>query len=189
MPDDLINQAIKEVVMHEVGHTLGLRHNFKASTMLPNDQLHDTKITREKGLVGSVMDYSPVNLAPKGVKQGDYFTTTIGPYDYWAIEYAYKPLSGGTEGEYAELQKIAAQGAQPGHDYGTDEDTFLTSDPLINRFDLGNDVMKFAEDRMLLSEELAQGPLDPRGERGRRLSAGPAWRSASCCRSTATRRI
>src|SRR5262249_36778107 len=72
--DQLLQQAVKETVMHEVGHTLGLRHNFKASTMLPNSQLHDTKITREKGLTGSVMDYNPVNLAPKGVKQGDFFT-------------------------------------------------------------------------------------------------------------------
>jgi hypothetical protein len=157
IPDELINQAIKEVVMHEVGHTLGLRHNFKGSTMLPNEQLHDTKITREKGLVGSVMDYSPVNLAPKGVKQGDYFTTTIGPYDYWAIEYAYKPLSGGTDGEFKELQKIANQGSAPGHDYGTDEDTFLTADPLINRFDLGADVMKFGQDRIVLAEDLLKG--------------------------------
>jgi hypothetical protein len=157
LPDELVMQAIKEVVMHEVGHTLGLRHNFKGSTMLANNQLHDTKITREKGLVGSVMDYTPVNLAPKGVKQGDYFTTTLGPYDYWAIEYAYKPLSGGTEGEAAELKKIAEQGATAGHDYGTDEDTFLTSDPLINRWDLGNDVMKFAQDRMILAEELMKG--------------------------------
>jgi hypothetical protein len=157
VPDDLINQAIKETVMHEVGHTLGLRHNFKGSTMLPNNQLHDTKITRAKGLVGSVMDYNPVNLAPKGVKQGDYFTTTIGPYDYWAIEYAYKPLSGGTEGEAGELQKIANKGARPGHEFGSDEDIFLTADPLTNPFDLGSDVMKFAEDRMLLAEELMQG--------------------------------
>ncbi|HEV3084811.1 MAG TPA: zinc-dependent metalloprotease, partial [Gemmataceae bacterium] len=132
-------------------------HNFKGSTMLPNNQLHDTKITRAKGLVGSVMDYNPVNLAPKGVKQGDYFTTTIGPYDYWAIEYAYKPLSGGTEGEAGELQKIANKGARPGHEFGSDEDIFLTADPLTNPFDLGSDVMKFAEDRMLLAEELMQG--------------------------------
>jgi hypothetical protein len=156
--DELLYQAIKEVVMHEVGHTLGLRHNFKGSTMLPNNQLHDTKITREKGLVGSVMDYSPVNLAPKGVKQGDFFTTTIGPYDYWAIEYAYKPLSGSTEGELTELKKIAAKGAStPGLDYGTDEDTMLTSDPHINRFDMGNDVMKFAQDRMVSTDELLKG--------------------------------
>ena len=155
--DDVINQAIKEVEMHEVGHTLGLRHNFKASTMLPNDQLHDTKITHEKGLVGSVMDYSPINLAPKGVKQGDFFTTTIGPYDYWAIEYGYKPLSGGTESEVAELRKIANRGSKAGNDYGTDEDMYLTSDPLINAYDLGKDTMKFSQERMLLAEDLMKG--------------------------------
>jgi hypothetical protein len=152
MIDQLIKQAIKETVMHEVGHTLGLRHNFKGSTMLPNSQLHDTKITREKGLVGSVMDYNPVNLARKGVQQGDFFSTTLGPYDYWAIEYAYKPISGN---EAEELKKIAAKGAStPGLDYGTDEDTYLTSDPHINRWDLGQDVMQFAKDRLIVSEEL-----------------------------------
>src|SRR5262249_6725621 len=97
--EEMIGQAIKEITMHEVGHTLGLRHNFKASTMLKNEDLHDIGITRKVGLVGSVMDYSPANIAPRGTQQGDYFTTTIGPYDYWAIEYAYKPLSGGMEGE------------------------------------------------------------------------------------------
>jgi len=152
--------------MHEVGHTLGLRHNFKGSTMLPNEQLHDTKITRVKGLTGSVMDYNPVNLAPKGVKQGDYFTSTIGPYDYWAIEYAYKPLAGGTQGEYAELQKIANRGAMPGMDYGTDEDIYFTADPHVNVWDLGADVMKFAEDRLLLAEELMKGLADRVVEKG-----------------------
>ncbi len=89
LPEELIGQAIKEVTMHEVGHSLGLRHNFRASAMLDADQLHDTSVTRKKGNTGSVMDYTPINLAPKGQEQGDYFTTTIGPYDYWAIEYAY----------------------------------------------------------------------------------------------------
>jgi hypothetical protein len=154
VPEELIGQAIKEVTMHEVGHTLGLRHNFKASTMLKNEQLHDTNITRKQGLVGSVMDYAPVNLAPKGVKQGDYFSTTIGPYDYWAIEYAYKPLSGGTEGELEELQKISTKCATPGLDYATDEDLRGTADPLVNVWDLGADPMKFGQDRMLLAEEL-----------------------------------
>src|SRR5262245_8927304 len=134
VPEELIGQAIKEVTMHEVGRTLGLRHNFKASTMLKNEQLHDVAVTRKQGLVGSVMDYAPVNLAPKGTKQGDYFTTTIGPYDYWAIEYAYKPLDGGTDGELAKLQEIASKGAVPGHDYGTDEDLFTSADPHINPF-------------------------------------------------------
>jgi len=160
IPDELIGQAIKHVVMHEVGHTLGLRHNFKASAMLPNDKLHDTSITRKQGLVGSVMDYSPINLAPKGVKQGDYFSTTLGPYDYWAIEYAYKPLSGGTEGEWEELQKIAAKCAEPGLDYATDEDMYGTADPLVHTWDLGADPMKFAQERMVLAEDLMKGLAD-----------------------------
>ncbi|HEY7329071.1 MAG TPA: zinc-dependent metalloprotease [Gemmataceae bacterium] len=155
LPEEMILQAIKEVTMHEVGHTLGLRHNFKASTMLKNEQLHDTSITRKQGLVGSVMDYSPINLAPKGTKQGDYFTTTIGPYDYWAIAYAYKPLSGGTEGELDKLKEIAKD--SPKHDYATDEDMYGTADPLVNVWDLGADPMKFAQERLLMAEELLKG--------------------------------
>jgi hypothetical protein len=151
LPEEMIGQFIKETVMHEVGHTLGLRHNFKASTMLKNEQLHDTNITRKQGLTGSVMDYNPVNIAPKGVKQGDYFTTTIGPYDYWAIEYAYKPVTGN---EAEELGKIAAKIAQPGNEYGTDEDLFLNADPAIHKWDLGADPMKFGQERMLLAEEI-----------------------------------
>jgi hypothetical protein len=160
VPEELIGQAIKETVMHEVGHTLGLRHNFKGSGMLKNEQLHDTTITRKQGLVGSVMDYNPINLAPKGVKQGDYFTTTIGPYDYWAIEYAYKPLSGGTEGELEKLKEIANRGALPGNDYATDEDLLNNADPLVNQWDLGADPMKYAQDRLVLTEELLKDLAD-----------------------------
>ena len=164
--DELIGQAIKEVTMHEVGHTLGLRHNFKGSTMLTSSQLNDLNITRKQGLVGSVMDYAPVNLAPKGVTQGDYFTTTLGPYDYWAIEYAYKPLSGGTDGEADALQQIASRCAAPGLDYATDEDLYGTNDPLVNQFDLGADPMQFGKDRVLLAEELLKNLADKTGDKG-----------------------
>ena len=152
--------------MHEVGHSLGLRHNFKASTMLTQEQLNDTAITRSKGLVGSVMDYSPINIAPKGKKQGDYYSTTIGPYDYWAIEYAYKPVDGD---EAAELKKIAARA--PEHDlvYATDEDAFLNDDPYVNRFDLGADPCQFGKDRIALASELLKD-LD-----GRVVKDGDSW--------------
>jgi len=163
--EEMVGQAIKDVTMHEVGHTLGLRHNFKGSTMLKNEQLHDKALTREKGLLGSVMDYPAINLAPKGVKQGDYFTTTLGPYDYWAIEYAYKPLSGGTDGEWDKLQEIAARGAQPGHDFGTDED-LRTADPQLNVWDLGADPMKFATERIALTEELLKTLGDKGSDKG-----------------------
>lgn len=140
--------------MHEVGHVLGLRHNFKASTMLDNKDLHNVEITKKRGLVGSVMDYAPINLAPKGVKQGEYFASTLGPYDYWAIEYAYKPIGGSSESELPELKKIASRCASPGLSYATDEDVMTSSDPYVNRWDLGSDPMKFAEDRILLAQEL-----------------------------------
>jgi hypothetical protein len=166
VPEEFIQQAVKEVVMHEVGHTLGLRHNFKGSSMLKNDQLNDLNITRKQGLTGSVMDYTATNIAPKGVKQGDYFTTTIGPYDYWAIEYAYRPLTGGTEGEYEKLQEIAKKCAERGLDYATDEDLYSGSDPLVNAWDLGSDPMRFAQDRILLAEELLKNLSDKAVDNG-----------------------
>ena len=151
LPEEFIGQAIKETVMHEVGHSLGLRHNFKASTMLSGDELHDTSITRTKGLFGSVMDYATVNLAPKGKQQGDYYSTTIGPYDYWAIEYGYKPID---RNEAEELKKIAARSAEPGLAFATDEDSFLNNDPYVNRWDLGGDPCEFAQQRVALAAEL-----------------------------------
>ena len=151
LPEEFLGQMIKEVVMHEVGHSLGLRHNFKASTMLSADQLNDTALTRSKGMVGSVMDYNPINLAPKGQKQGDYTTTTIGPYDYWAIEYAYKPVDGNEE---TELKKIAARSPEPDLVFATDEDMFMNNDPLVNTYDLGSDNLRFAKDRIALAAEL-----------------------------------
>ncbi|MGE3821954.1 MAG: zinc-dependent metalloprotease, partial [Isosphaeraceae bacterium] len=158
LPEEFLGQMIKEVVMHEVGHSLGLRHNFKASTMLTAEQLNDTSITRTKGMVGSVMDYNPINIAPKGAKQGDYTTTTIGPYDYWAIEYAYKPIDGKEE---EELAKIAARSPEPDLVFGTDEDMFLNNDPLVNTYDLGSDTLRFAKDRIALATELLKD-LDDR---------------------------
>jgi hypothetical protein len=151
LPEELISQLIKETVMHEVGHSLGLRHNFKASTMLTADQLNDTTITRVKGLSGSVMDYNPVNIAPLGRKQGDFTSTTIGPYDYWAIEYAYKPVDGD---EAEALKKIAARSPEADLVFATDEDMYLNDDPLVNVYDLGSDTLRFARDRIALATDL-----------------------------------
>ena len=166
LPEEFLGQAIKHVVMHEVGHSLGLRHNFKASTMLTADQLNDTSITKVKGLVGSVMDYSPINIAPKGKKQGDWYSTTLGPYDYWAIEYAYTPVMGD---EASELRKIAARA--PEHDlvYATDEDSFLNDDPYVNRWDLGSDPCEFGKERIALASALLKD-LDARV-----VSDGESW--------------
>jgi hypothetical protein len=159
--EKMVQQGLKEVAMHEVGHTLGLRHNFKASTLLTVAELNDVSKTAETGLTASVMDYTPTNIAPKGTKQGDYYSTTIGPYDYWAIEYGYKPLTGGMEGEVAELKKIASRCAEPQLAYATDEDTRgIDSDPLVNRFDMGKEPLEYAKLRSETIEGLWDGVVD-----------------------------
>ena len=151
LPEEFLGQLIKEIVMHEVGHSLGLRHNFKASSMLSLDEVNDTSITREKGMTGSVMDYNPVNISPDQDNQGDYATTTIGPYDYWAIEYAYKPIDGNEE---EELKKIAARSPEPDLTYATDEDMYLSNDPNVNAYDLGDDSLAYGKQRIELAENL-----------------------------------
>ena len=142
LPEEYLYQALKEVVMHEVGHTLGLRHNFKASAWKTLAEMEDAAKANEP-TVASVMDYSPVNIVAGGVKQPAYYTTTIGPYDYWAIEYGYKPISGD---ENVELAKITIRSGESGLDYGTDEDTEANDpDPQSIRFDLGKDPVAYAQ--------------------------------------------
>lgn len=159
--EKLIMQGLKEVTMHEVGHTLGLRHNFKASTMLTLAEVNDREKTRETGLTASVMDYTPTNLAPKGTKQGDYYSSTVGPYDMWAIEYGYRVFNGGTEAELSELKKIAARSGEANLAYATDEDTRgIDPDPLSNRFDLGRDPLDYAQLRTKMVEELIPGVVE-----------------------------
>ena len=147
--EKLVLQGLKLVAMHEVGHTLGLRHNFKGTALRSLADINDVTKTAATGASTSVMDYIPVNIVPKGKTQGDYYTAKIGPYDLWAIEYGYKPVAGGNpEAELPELEKIATRSGEPALAYATDEETeFGDPDPLSNRFDLGNDPLEFAKSR------------------------------------------
>lgn len=150
-----VHQFMRELIAHEVGHTLGLRHNFHASTMLHPNNLNNTKLTQSKGLVGSVMDYSAANLAPPGMKQGDYFTPVVGPYDEWAIAYGYKQIAATVpQGELRELKAIAQQAATPELAYGTDEDMIAGVDPEVNVFDLSGDTLLYSQWQMDNAREM-----------------------------------
>jgi hypothetical protein len=153
--EKLIMQGLKEIAMHEVGHTLGLAHNFRASTLYSLAELNDTAKTAETGIGASVMDYNPVNIMPEGEEQGDFFSTTIGPYDMWAIEYGYKPLAGGSpDAELPELQKIAARSGEKGLAYASDENARgIDPDPHSVRYDLGNDMVSYAKSQAKLVAE------------------------------------
>lgn len=155
--DAFIQARIKDVIMHEVGHTLGLKHNFKASTQVTQAQLKDKAWTDAHGLSASVMDYNAYNIPLQGEAPTTYNNTTLGAYDYWAIEYAYKQVP--KEQEESELKRIASQNTQPGHAYADDTDAggfgpFDGMDPTINRFDLGDDPMAYFRKRLKLTQEL-----------------------------------
>ena len=160
--EKLVLAGLKDVVMHEVGHTLGLRHNFKASSWLTIDEINDPERSKDLAIAGSVMDYLPLNIMPKGEHQGSYFMPTIGPYDYLAVEYGYKPFSGGTDGEAKELRKIAARQAEKGMNYATDEDARMSynPDPLSQIRDLGANPMDYAKVNARLYDQLLPGLLD-----------------------------
>jgi len=151
--DQYVNDFITHVMAHEVGHTLGLRHNFRASAVQPVDQLQNSLRTLDQGLTGSVMDYIPVNIAPAGQKQGQHWQTTLGAYDHWAVEYAYTQFPGikKPEDELPELKKITSRVAADGNCYGTDEDL---SEPRTSMWDIGTDGIAYYKVRADLAREL-----------------------------------
>jgi len=151
MPEAYLGDAIRDLVMHEVGHTLGLRHNFKSSSAVPYDRLNDKEFTRQNGMATSVMDYLAVNISPDPKRQGHYTNMEVGAYDVWAIQYGYTPLGkSSAREELPELQKIAGRSAEPLLAYNTDEDTHLgpwSLDPGSSTWDVGSDPLAFARDR------------------------------------------
>ncbi len=144
--DDYIQQYLVALTAHEVGHTLGLRHNFAGSRLLSPEALNDPSVTRSQGIVSSVMDYFPPNIAAPGETQGDYFPTKVGPYDEWAIAYGYRtvPPTPLHREERQLLNEITAQAIAPELAYATDEDIFDFIDPEVSAWDLSDDPLKFA---------------------------------------------
>ena len=152
-----IMDAIKDITAHEVGHTLGLRHNFKGSTSITPAQLTDPKFGAEIGVSSSVMDYNALNIATKGERQGQYSMVTVGTYDIWAVEYGYKETTPATE--QAELAKTLSRSNEPALAYATDEDAGFMPivegiDPDVNRSDLSSDPLGFYEKRFAVIHEL-----------------------------------
>jgi len=143
IPEEFIGPLLMELVAHEVGHTLGLRHNFKASSIYSLEEIANKK-TKGGPIAGSVMDYLPINMRMKDGKiQGEHTMSDIGPYDMWAIEYGYTFSK--------DLKKILQRVAEPTLVYATDEDT-MGPDPRARRYDFTKDPLDYAKDQMELAQ-------------------------------------
>ncbi len=149
VPMEYVGQALKWVTMHEVGHTLGLRHNFGSSRDTPRDRLHDRFWAEERGVTGSVMDYHAPNVARETEVNGYYYSPAVGSYDEWIISYGYTRNP-------ERAKELAREAGLPGHAYGTDVDAYGPGalDPTVNTFDLSSDPLGWGKDRVGLIDNL-----------------------------------
>ncbi|MEM8667359.1 MAG: zinc-dependent metalloprotease [Planctomycetota bacterium] len=153
MPEWFVGPLLADLVAHEVGHTLGLRHNFKASGLYSLEEINSEEMKGKKTFTASVMDYSPINYRLEaGEVQGDFGMIDIGPYDFWAIEYGYTFDEGS-------LPKLLKRCSEPELQYATDEDT-SGPDPLARRYDFSKDPLDYAQEQMKLVKLYRERILD-----------------------------
>lgn len=144
IPEWFLGPVLTELVSHEVGHTLGLRHNFKASSIYSLEKINSPEVKGKLPFAGSVMDYLPINvvLDETGELKGDIDMLGVGPYDLWAIEYGYT---------FDDPAKVLTRVSEPELTYATDEDTG-GPDPLARTYDFASDPLAFAQSRILLND-------------------------------------
>ena len=149
--NDPLRQWIISLTLHEIGHTLGLRHNFKASWLYDASEIHDTSVTG-KNHIGSVMDYDPINIAPEGVEQGNFFPTMPGPYDIWAIAFGYTQ-----EMNEVDRENLLSQSTKPEFIFGTDDDAMGSpggnTDPRNKRYDMSSDPITYSVQRLKIIDD------------------------------------
>jgi len=167
VPEWFVGPLIAELVAHEVGHTIGLRHNFKASSIHDLEKINSDELKGKETLAGSVMDYLPINMF-KGIgkKQGDYTMIGIGPYDHWAIEYGYSILK-----SEKDLKKILDRVSDPKLQFATDEDT-IGPDPFARRYDFAANPIQYAHSQMNIVNHHRERLLD------KFVKEGQSWAKA-----------
>ena len=156
---EYVHQYLRFVTAHEVGHTLGFKHNFIASSIYTLDQINDPEFTKKHGMIGTVMEYPAPNIAGPDKEQGEFYGSAPGPYDYWVIEYGYKDYGATTpDDEIEQLEQVASRAAEPGLAYASDEDAFGMSmksiDPRTNIWDIGSDPIAYFEHMCGTSQEI-----------------------------------
>ena len=148
LPDTLMGAAIRFVACHETGHSLGLRHNMRASSAIPTDSLRSPSFTKRfNATASSIMDYARFNYVAQpgdGVSPA-HLIPHIGPYDLYAIEYGYRwfgPIT--QELEQKALQQIIDRHRGPLYEYCGEQPLYTAVDPRGLSEDLGDDPVKSA---------------------------------------------
>lgn len=144
----LKRQILKFLITHEMGHTLGLAHNFIASTWVDYDAAHSSDYEDAGVLSASIMDYPELNVAGPGQDQGLYLPTRPGPYDHWAIEFGYTPEKEDAWEQAAARKALLDRSTEPGLAY-----SISSMDPRVAVWDMSDDPISFSIDRINLIED------------------------------------
>ena len=154
MPAKFMHDAIFATVVHEMGHNLGMQHNFIGHEAYSAAEVQSIAFTSQHGIASSVMEYEPLNLWPQPYPQGEFFQTTIGPYDYYAIKFGYASIRGAQtpEQEVPTLRQWAQAWSNPWTRYASDEDvdydTGHAADPRVEQEMLTNDPLAWCDVQM-----------------------------------------
>ena len=149
--DEFIKQALYDLVLHEVGHTFGLHHNFIASQFHTQKEIQDPVLGATIGLTASVMDYTIANISPDKTNQGLFFDIKPGPYDKWAIQYGYTSVANEAE-EKQTLDNLLALSVKKENRFMNDADDMRSPgrgiDPRANLYDMTDDAIAYATDNI-----------------------------------------
>ena len=166
----LVYEAMVNLVLHEVGHTLGLSHNFYSSNFHSLNNIYDRNKTEPVGLTSSVMDYEAVNIGKHNNWTGQFYSTTPGPYDIWAIKYGYETSLKNPVDEMSRVSQLLAQSTKEELKYGNDADDMRSSgrgiNPDVNIYDLSDDPVAYASERCELVNDLYPGLVDKYASEG-----------------------
>lgn len=168
--NDFVKEAIYYLILHEVGHTLGLNHNMKASQLHSPDALYDRTKTESIGLTGSVMDYPAVNFSNRKGMKAQYYTNRPGPYDLWAIEFGYYQEPNAAA-DQARREKILMRSTEPELCFGNDADDMRAPgkaiDPRVMIGDMSSNAVAYAVERIGLIKTLQANLLKEYGAQNR----------------------
>lgn len=146
LPEEVMQEGIRYVTAHEVGHCLGLMHNMAASAAFPVDSLRSVTFTRKYGTTPSIMDYARYNYVAQPEDKGVKLTPPqLGEYDLYAIKWLYTPLFVTPQKEREILDRwISEKAGNPIYRYGKQQ-VYARYDPSAIEEDLGDDPIKASD--------------------------------------------